>query len=175
MALTLLIGGARSGKSALAVRRARAHGGSVAFVATGQAGDREMADRIARHRAEREPGWATLEEPLELAGILAGAPPDAFVIVDCLSLWIANLLARGHDDAAIERLSGEAAALAAERSAPTIAVSNEVGMGVVPASESGRRYRDLLGRANATWAELADEALLVVAGRTLALDAVDGG
>jgi adenosylcobinamide kinase/adenosylcobinamide-phosphate guanylyltransferase len=174
MALTLLIGGARSGKSALAVRRARAHGGPVSFVATAQAGDGEMTERIALHRAEREPGWATLEEPIELGGALAGTPPGAFVIVDCLSLWIANLLVRGDDDAAIERLTAEAAALAAERGAPTIAVSNEVGMGVVPASESGRRYRDLLGRANATWAALADEALLVIAGRTLTLEALDG-
>jgi adenosylcobinamide kinase / adenosylcobinamide-phosphate guanylyltransferase len=174
MALTLLLGGARSGKSTLAVKRALAHGRPVSFVATAEAGDDEMAARIARHRAEREPGWATVEEPLELAGALAAAPPRAFVIVDCLSLWIANLLLRGDDDAAIERLAAQAAALAAARGAPTVAVSNEVGMGVVPVSESGRRYRDLLGRANATWAELADEALLVVAGRTLVLEAVDG-
>jgi adenosylcobinamide kinase / adenosylcobinamide-phosphate guanylyltransferase len=174
MALTLLLGGARSGKSALAVKRALAHDGPVAFVATAEAGDDEMAERIARHRAEREPGWDTVEEPLDLAGALAGAPAGAFVIVDCLSLWIANLLLRGDDDAAIERLAAEAAALAAARGAPTVAVTNEVGMGVVPASESGRRYRDLLGRANAAWAELADEALLVVAGRTLVLEAVDG-
>jgi adenosylcobinamide kinase / adenosylcobinamide-phosphate guanylyltransferase len=174
MALTFLIGGARSGKSALAVKRARAHGGPVSYVATAEAGDDEMAERIARHRSEREPGWATVEQPLELASALAAAPAGAFVIVDCLSLWIANLLLRGDDDASIERLASQAAALAAARGAPTIAVSNEVGMGVVPVSESGRRYRDLLGRANATWAELADEALLVVAGRTLVLEAVDG-
>ena len=165
MTLTLLLGGARAGKSALAVRRARAFGGPVVFVATAEAGDAEMAERIARHREERDSAWATVEAPRDLAGALERAPADACVIVDCLTLWVANRLDEG--EAEIVRLAGEAAALAAARPGPTIAVSNEVGMGVVPATPSGRLYRDVLGRVNAVWAEAASEAALVVAGRPL--------
>jgi adenosylcobinamide kinase / adenosylcobinamide-phosphate guanylyltransferase len=169
MALTVLLGGARSGKSALAVRRARDLGGPVVFVATGEARDAEMADRIARHRAERPAEWTTAEAPLELAGALEAAPAPACVIVDCLSLWVANLLERGDDEAAIVALARTAAAIAAERPGSTIAVSNEVGMGIVPANELARRYRDALGRVNAVWAAAAAEAALVVAGRQLRL------
>jgi adenosyl cobinamide kinase/adenosyl cobinamide phosphate guanylyltransferase len=168
MTLTLLLGGARAGKSALALRRARAHDGPVVFIATAQARDAEMTERIARHRAERDPDWSTVEAPADLAGALAAAPAAACVIVDCLTLWVANLLER--DDAEIVRLAAEAAALAAGRAGPTIAVSNEVGMGVVPASAVGRRYRDVLGTVNAIWAERATAAALVVAGRALWLE-----
>lgn len=168
MSLTLLLGGARAGKSALALRRARAHGGPVVFVATAEAGDADMAERIARHRAERDPAWTTVEAPRDLTGALRAAPAGACVIVDCLTLWVANLLDHGDDEVA--RLAAEAAGLAARRAAPTIAVSNEVGMGVVPGTAVGRRYRDLLGHVNAVWAERADAAALVVAGRPLWLD-----
>lgn len=170
MALTLLLGGARSGKSALAVRRARSLGSGVVFVATGEALDDEMGARIARHRAERDGEWSTIEEPVDLAGALTAAPRAACVIVDCLSLWVANLLERDHGEDEIVRLATETADLAAARGAATIAVSNEVGMGLVPAYELGRRYRDVLGRVNAIWAERAADASLVVAGQTLALD-----
>jgi adenosylcobinamide kinase / adenosylcobinamide-phosphate guanylyltransferase len=171
MGLTLLLGGARSGKSALALRRAEAAGGPVLFIATAEALDAEMEVRIARHRAERDPAWTTIEAPLDLQGVLAEAPPRACVVVDCLSLLVANLMQSGHgEDEILGRLTA-AAGLAGDRDGPTIAVSNEVGMGVVPEYELGRRYRDLLGRANAAWAEQAREALLVVAGRTLALEA----
>jgi nicotinate-nucleotide--dimethylbenzimidazole phosphoribosyltransferase len=169
MALTLLLGGARSGKSALAVRRARASERPVVFVATGEARDAEMAERIARHRAERDPGWSTVEAPLELAAALDSAPAGACVVVDCLSLWVANLIERGEGENAVVALAADAARLAATRGGPTIAVSNEVGMGLVPEYELGRIYRDLLGRANAIWADHAAEAMLVVAGRPLAL------
>jgi adenosylcobinamide kinase / adenosylcobinamide-phosphate guanylyltransferase len=165
MTLTLLLGGARAGKSALALRHAAASGRPVVFIATAQAHDAEMAERIVRHREERDPRWATVEEPGDLGGALATASPEACVIVDCLTLWVANLLAR--DDEEIARLAAEAAELAAGRPGPTIAVSNEVGMGVVPASAVGRRYRDVLGRVNALWAARADAAALVVAGRPL--------
>jgi adenosylcobinamide kinase/adenosylcobinamide-phosphate guanylyltransferase len=168
MTLTLLLGGARAGKSALALRQARAHGGPVVFIATAEGRDPEMAERIARHRAERDPGWSTVEEPADLAGALAAAPASACVIVDCLTLWVANLLEG--DDAEIVRLAAEAAELAAGREGPTIAISNEVGMGVVPASAVGRRYRDLLGTVNAVWVERAAAAALVVAGRALWLE-----
>jgi adenosylcobinamide kinase/adenosylcobinamide-phosphate guanylyltransferase len=174
MALTLLLGGARSGKSSLALRRARRFDGPVVFVATGEAGDDEMAERIARHRAERPPAWTTVEAPLELAAALALVPAEACVVVDCLSLWVANLLLRGDDEQAVMAGAIEAARLAAERAAPTIAVTNEVGMGVVPVHELGRRYRDVLGRVNVAWADAAAAAALVVAGRPLALGATDG-
>jgi adenosyl cobinamide kinase/adenosyl cobinamide phosphate guanylyltransferase len=156
--LVLYIGGARSGKSRLAVERATASGAPVVFVATGEAGDDEMRDRIERHRAERPAGWTTVEEPLELAAALRAAPADATVIVDCLSLWVANG-GRGE----------EAVAAAAARTALTIAVTNEVGMGIVPVNALARAYRDDLGRVNAAWAAAADEAWLVVAGLTLRL------
>jgi adenosyl cobinamide kinase/adenosyl cobinamide phosphate guanylyltransferase len=169
MALTLLLGGARSGKSALAVRRARSLDAPVVFIATAEAGDEEMAERIARHRAERDAVWSTVEAPLAPAAALEEAPAEACVIVDCLSLWVANLLERGLGEDEIVELGAEAAGLAAGRAGPTIAVSNEVGMGVVPEYELGRRYRDALGRVNAIWAERAGAALLVVAGQVLAL------
>jgi len=171
MALTLLLGGARSGKSTLAVRRAKAAGAPVVFVATAEARDDEMAARIARHRAERPAHWQTVEAPLDLADALRRAFPDDVVVVDCLSLWVSNLLETGLTDDDLQRRTEEVAALAAARTGATIAVSNEVGMGIVPMHELGRRYRDVLGRVNATWAEVADEAVLVVAGRALALEA----
>jgi adenosylcobinamide kinase / adenosylcobinamide-phosphate guanylyltransferase len=170
MALTFLIGGARSGKSSLAVRRARAAGVPVVFVATAEALDDEMATRIARHRAERPADWQTVESPLDVGGALDGSSPDATVIVDCLSMWVANLLEKGLDDQHVQRRAFEAAARAAARPGLTIAVTNEVGMGIVPMNELGRRYRDLLGRVNAIWADAAAEALLVVAGRALVLE-----
>jgi adenosylcobinamide kinase / adenosylcobinamide-phosphate guanylyltransferase len=167
MTLTLLLGGARSGKSTLALRRARDTGRPVAFVATGQPHDAEMAERIDRHRAERDPAWATVEEPRDLAGALGEVEAETCVVVDCLTLWVANLMERGDGEAAVLRLAGEAALMAARRPGPVVAVTNEVGMGVVPASALGRRYRDLLGRVNAVWAGEASEAALVVAGRPL--------
>lgn len=158
MTLVVYVGGARSGKSRLAVERARAEGAPVVFVATGEARDAEMADRIARHRAERPAEWQTVEEPLDLERALRDAPPGATVIVDCLSLWVAN---GGRGDGAVEA--------AAARDGLTIAVTNEVGLGIVPDNALARAYRDDLGRVNAAWAAAADEALFVVAGRTLRL------
>jgi adenosylcobinamide kinase / adenosylcobinamide-phosphate guanylyltransferase len=169
VSLTFLVGGARSGKSSLALRRAAA-AEAVVFIATGEAGDDEMAARIEAHRAERPAGWTTVEEPVELRSALDSSPADAFVIVDCLSLWISNLMGRGWDDAAIESEAARLAEAAAGRCAETVVVTNEVGLGIVPATPLGRRYRDVLGRTNAGFAELADEALLVVAGRALHLE-----
>ena len=169
MALVLLVGGARSGKSALAVRLAAAEPGDVVFVATGEAGDEEMAERIERHRAERPAGWRTVEEPLRLREALLEAPPEACVVVDCLSLWVANLI-ESRSAAEIEAEALAAAQAAAARPGRTIAVTNEVGLGVVPATPLGRAYRDVLGRVNATWADKAEESFFVVAGKTLRLD-----
>jgi adenosylcobinamide kinase / adenosylcobinamide-phosphate guanylyltransferase len=169
VSLVVLLGGARSGKSRLAVRLARESGESVLFVATGEPGDEEMAARIARHREERPGGWTTVEEPRRLLAAVAAAPPGACLVVDCLSLWVANLI-EGAPAEAIETEAAEAASAAASRPGRTIAVTNEVGLGVVPATPLGRAYRDVLGRVNAIWAEAAAEAYLVVAGRRLALD-----
>jgi adenosylcobinamide kinase/adenosylcobinamide-phosphate guanylyltransferase len=166
VSLTFLVGGARSGKSALAVALASTWQGPVTVIATGEAGDDEMAERIRLHRAERPKEWTTVEEPLELESALAAVPAGAAVIVDCLSFWVANLLGRGDD---VETCSERAIASAQTRSAPTVVVSNVVGLGVVPVSELGRRYRDVLGRVNQQWAAAADEAALVVAGRKLRL------
>lgn len=171
MGLTLLLGGARSGKSALALRRARASGAPVVFIATAEALDEEMATRIARHRAERDPAWTTVEAPLDPAAALAAAPPRSCVVLDCLSLWVANLIQQGLAEGDVVGRASDAATLAAGRPGTTIAVSNEVGMGVVPEFELGRRYRDVLGRVNAAWADRAEEALLVVANRALTLEA----
>jgi adenosyl cobinamide kinase/adenosyl cobinamide phosphate guanylyltransferase len=164
VSLVVLLGGARSGKSSLALRMAK---GNVTFVATGEAGDEEMAVRIAAHRAERPAGWTTVEEPFELRHVLEDA--HGTVVVDCLSLWVANALER-LDPAAVETAGADAAHAAAARDGLTIAVSNEVGLGVVPASELGRLYRDVLGRVNAAWVAASDEAWFVVAGRKLALE-----
>jgi adenosyl cobinamide kinase/adenosyl cobinamide phosphate guanylyltransferase len=167
MGLVFLLGGARSGKSALAVRLAERSGLPVTFIATAEARDEEMAERIARHRAARPKGWTTIEEPVDLVGALGRVPADSCLVLDCLSLWVSNVLERGEE--AIERQAEEAAALVGTREPLGVAVSNEVGLGIVPASDLGRRYRDLLGRVNAIWAEAASEAALVAAGRLVPL------
>jgi adenosylcobinamide kinase / adenosylcobinamide-phosphate guanylyltransferase len=170
--LTLLIGGARSGKSSLAVDLAERSQLDVVFVATGEAGDDEMAARIALHRAERPAHWTTVEEPLAVQDALEAARADAFVLLDCLSLWVANLLER-RPDGLLEAVAGAAAAAAA-RPGPTVAVTNEVGLGLVPNTPLGREYRDLLGRVNGAWADVAGRVYLVVAGRVLPLEPFDG-
>ena len=170
MPLLFLLGGARSGKSALAVRTAAAWPGPVVFVATaGVRDDKEMRARIESHKDERPTGWTTVEEPLDLAGALAAAPEDACVVVDCLTLWVSNALEAGLAGDEVERAARETARLAAERESPTVAVSNEVGLGVVPETPLGRRFRDVLGRVNVVFAGAAERASLVVAGRELEL------
>jgi len=169
MALTLLLGGARSGKSALAVRMGKSWEGPVVLIATGESRDEEMAEKIKRHRAARPSQWETLEEPAELTRALGEVRPDAFVIVDCLTLWVSNLIERNLGEEEIEWRAREAASIAAARQGPTVAVSNEVGTGIVPANALGRLFRNVLGQVNVIWAEAADRSLFMVAGRALPL------
>jgi adenosyl cobinamide kinase/adenosyl cobinamide phosphate guanylyltransferase len=167
--LVVLLGGARSGKSALAVDLARRSGAAVTVIATAEALDAEMAERIAAHRDERPAEWRTVEEPLELRAAIERVPPADTLVVDCLSLWAANVLERDGAEG-VDREARAAAATAAARVGLTVAVSNEVGLGVVPATPLGRAYRDVLGRVNAAWVAVSDEAALVVAGRALRLE-----
>jgi adenosyl cobinamide kinase/adenosyl cobinamide phosphate guanylyltransferase len=173
MGLTFLVGGARSGKSRLAQAMALRADRPVVVIATAEAGDDEMAARIDRHRADRPPGWTTIEEPIDLDRALRSVDPAAFVVIDCLTLWVSNLLGRELADDDVATRADEAAGLAAAHAGGTVAVSNEVGMGVVPANAMARRYADLLGRVNATWAAAADRPFFVVAGRTLPLGSPD--
>jgi adenosylcobinamide kinase / adenosylcobinamide-phosphate guanylyltransferase len=167
VSLVFLLGGARSGKSALAVQLARAESLPVTVIATAEARDEEMAERIRLHRAERPAEWRTVEEPVELEEAVRSAPKQEVLVIDCLSLWVANLLERGGNN--IEERARAVAESARGRRPLTVAVSNEVGLGVVPATELGRSYRDVLGRVNAVWAEAAERVSFVIAGRELPL------
>ncbi len=127
-----------------------------------------MADRIDRHRAERPAAWTTIEETLDLAGAIEWRGPG-LLIIDCLTLWVSNLMWDDHSDDDIRTTAEHAARGASDRGEPTVAITNEVGLGVHPESELGRRYRDLLGWVNQAWAAAADPALLLVAGRAVPL------
>jgi adenosylcobinamide kinase/adenosylcobinamide-phosphate guanylyltransferase len=169
MALTFLTGGARSGKSARAVLMAAASGRDVTFVATAQARDVEMAERIRLHQAERPADWATIEAPLELEPVIAGLAAGSTGIIDCLSLWVANLLERGDSAPQIEAAAELVATTCAASAVDWIVVSSEVGMGLVPMHPVSRDYRDRLGRVNATFSRHAALAQFMVAGRALIL------
>ena len=188
--LIVILGGARSGKSAFAERLAASRGESVAFIATATAGDDEMRERIAHHRASRPKGWHTLEEPLDLARAVRQAAALADVLLlDCVTLWLGNVLLQESgqqekdDEGEVEfhptgKLFDESASkeiealLAAMKSlGPNkilIVVTNEVGLGIVPAYPLGRLYRDTLGYVNQRLADAADRVYLMVAG--LAVD-----
>ena len=169
--LLLVLGGARSGKSRYAEQAIVAVAGGGLYLATGTAGDAEMATRVAEHRARRGPTWSTLEEPIEIARrIETEARPDRPTLVDCLTLWLSNLMHAGRDiDAETERLL---AALAAARG-PVVLVANEVGLGIVPESALGRAFRDHAGRLNQRVAAAAERVVFVAAGLPMPLkDAV---
>lgn len=172
--LTLILGGARSGKSRLALQRAEATGRPVCFIATAQANDAEMAARIARHQAERPAHWTTIEAPLELAGAIHAAGAGC-IVVDCLTLWLSNCLCQTDPAAFAGQRAALLATLAARRSlegknsADLILVSNETGLGIVPLGELTRRFVDEAGWLNQDIAQLADEVVFVAAGLPLIL------
>jgi adenosylcobinamide kinase/adenosylcobinamide-phosphate guanylyltransferase len=156
MALVLVGGGARSGKSRWALDRARKHGGRLVYIATAEALDDEMSKRIARHRSERGDEFRTVEEPRELARAIRSAQGDA-IVVDCLTLWLANVMGDAE----------ETIAAAKEHAAEVICVTNEVGCGIVPENALAREFRDRAGRMNQGFAEAADEVYWMVFGQAL--------
>ncbi|GAA0770308.1 bifunctional adenosylcobinamide kinase/adenosylcobinamide-phosphate guanylyltransferase [Roseibium denhamense] len=164
---TLVFGGARSGKSTFAEHLAVKSGLEKVYVATGAAFDTEMADRIAMHKDQRGPAWVTIEEQLDIAGVLAReVQPERIILLDCLTLWLSNLMFAGKDIA-----QETARLIEAVRSlqSPCIFVSNEVGMGIVPENRLSRSFRDEQGRLNQTMAECCDQVVFVAAGQPLLL------
>lgn len=164
--VTLVLGGARSGKSAFAEALV-ARADTPVYLATAEAGDREMAERIRLHQARRGQRWTTVEEPLDLAGRLAGwAAPGRAVLVDCLTLWLSNLIGAGRDPGP----AGAALVRALpELGGPVVFVANEVGLGIVPDNALARAFRDAAGRLNQDVAAVADRVVFVAAGLPLNL------
>ncbi len=171
--LTFITGGARSGKSAHAEQLATASGLAVTYIATARVADDEFAERVAHHRARRPAHWQFVEAPLDLAGALdAAAAPGRCVLIDCLTLWLANLLCPPGAEAPLADHAAriDAFASACERARGTVLiVSNEIGLGVIPMGAATRLYVDELARLNQRIARLADHATFVVAGLPLAL------
>jgi len=163
----LVGGGARSGKSRFALRHALALGARGLFVATAEASDDEMRVRIARHREERDARWRTLEAPLALALALDDAGAHDVILVDCLTLWLSNLLVRGATaDEALARVD-EVRTTLARRRVPVVLVTNEVGLGLVPETPLGRTFRDVAGLAHQRLARDADQIFLAILGLVL--------
>ncbi len=166
-AVTLVLGGARSGKSLYAERLIESAAGRGIYCATAEAKDAEMARRIAAHRARRGPFWRTIEAPFELPpAIAANALPDAPLLVDCLTLWLSNLLLAGR---AIDEEEERLCAGLHCAPGPVVLVANEVGLGLVPETPLGRRFRDAQGALNQRVAALADRVVFLAAGLPLVL------
>ena len=168
MAVTLVLGGARSGKSAYAQAAAEAAAGAGApvMIATAEALDADMAARIARHQAERGAGWRTMEAPTELAAAVRSLRAGEAAAVDCLTLWLSNLMLREID---VETAADALLAALMATPADVWVVSNEVGMGIVPENALARRFRDEAGRLNRRVAAQADRVVMLVAGLPLGL------
>ncbi|MEQ9169737.1 MAG: bifunctional adenosylcobinamide kinase/adenosylcobinamide-phosphate guanylyltransferase [Rhodospirillales bacterium] len=165
--ITLILGGQRSGKSRLAETLIEDAAGGGLYLATAEARDGEMTDRIAAHRARRGPDWETIEEPLDILGqIREHAAPGRPVLVDCVTLWLSNLMAAGRDpESEVETLARGLAGLAG----PVVLVSNEVGLGVIPANALARSFADAAGLANQRLAACADRVVFTAAGLPLVL------
>jgi adenosyl cobinamide kinase/adenosyl cobinamide phosphate guanylyltransferase len=165
--IILITGGARCGKSRMALRLAPAHPAKF-FLATAEPLDEEMRQRIRRHRLERGREWTTIEEPVSIANVLQDRSGETAVI-DCITLWISNLLMRSLDPKEIEARIHALTETLLSRDNTTIIVTNEVGMGIVPAHPSARLFRDLTGHANQRLADIADRVILMVSGLPLFL------
>ena len=166
---TLILGGARSGKSLFAERLARGAGSDAVYIATATAGDEEMQARIRRHREQRGAGWRTIEEPLAVAEVIGREAGDGrAVLVDCLTLWLSNLMFAERDVEVEARLLIEAVT---DARGPVLLVSNEVGMGLVPDTPLGRRFRDAQGRLNQAVAAAVPRVVFVAAGLPMELKA----
>ncbi|RXH22335.1 MULTISPECIES: bifunctional adenosylcobinamide kinase/adenosylcobinamide-phosphate guanylyltransferase [Bradyrhizobium] len=166
MAVILITGGARSGKSRRAEMRTRAFPGQPVYVATAEALDTEMEARIAKHRARRGADWIEREVPLDLVGALVATDGGGARLVDCLTLWLSNLMHATRD---WEREVTELAAALPRFKSPVVLVTNEVGLGIVPDNALARLYRDAAGTMNQTIADVADEVEFVVAGLPMKL------
>ncbi|RWO25648.1 MAG: bifunctional adenosylcobinamide kinase/adenosylcobinamide-phosphate guanylyltransferase [Mesorhizobium sp.] len=162
--MTLVVGGARSGKSAQAESRVTDCPAPWTYIATAQAYDDEMRERIALHRARRGEGWTTVDAPLDLVGAIEALPDGRPVLIDCLTLWLSNHMLAEHD---IEAECRELADVLARPRGPWFVVSNEVGQGIVPDNALARRFRDAAGRLNQQIAAVAGTVLLMVAGLPL--------
>jgi adenosylcobinamide kinase / adenosylcobinamide-phosphate guanylyltransferase len=164
--LTLVLGGARSGKSRYAESLITALPPPWLYVATAEAHDTEMAERIAMHRARRDAAWQTVETPHDLGDALASAPADAAILVDCLTLWLSNRMLAGAD---VNAETTDIEDVLARRHSPVVLVTNEIGFGIVPDNALARRFRDEQGRLNQRLAAHADRVVLMVAGLPLAV------
>ena len=167
--MIFVTGGARSGKSTFALQKASSLAGdAVSFIATAEALDTEMSERIERHKLERNPNWQTLEEALEIELALERATHN-LVVLDCVALWVSNMLLVGISEAAMLERAGAFITSATRLEKTVIVVSNEVGLGIVPDNALARDYRDALGRVNQTFAAASSEAYLLVSGLELRL------
>jgi adenosylcobinamide kinase/adenosylcobinamide-phosphate guanylyltransferase len=165
--LTFVLGGARSGKSRFAEALVEGAARCGTYCATAEAGDEEMAERIAAHRARRGAFWRTIEAPLALAdAIAAEATPERPLLVDCLTLWLSNLMLA---EAPIEQAFAILRMALRDAAGPIVLVANEVGLGLVPETLLGRRFRDAVGRLNQEIAALADRVVFITAGLPLVL------
>jgi adenosylcobinamide kinase / adenosylcobinamide-phosphate guanylyltransferase len=165
--VSLILGGARSGKSAYAENLILDSANHATYLATASAGDAEMAERIGHHRARRGPFWTTIEEPLDLGPRLCeAARPDRPILVDCVTLWLSNLM---HHERDIEAEIRALASLLPDLAGPVVLVANEVGLGIVPDNALARRFRDHAGRLNQAVAAVADTVIFIAAGLPLFL------
>jgi len=176
MSFTFLVGGAKSGKSKIALDIAKKYemyaNDPVRFIATAIPGDQEMTAKIERHIKERPATFITIEEPVDIIGVL-NQITEGFVIIDCFTLWVNNLLEAGLSDAEILDQAKEAATICNKKSWSSVLISNEVGAGIVPANNYTRRYRDLLGNVNQVLALYAQNNYFVIAGKLLPLSGIE--
>jgi len=163
---TLVLGGARSGKSVYAEKLLENSSRPMVYIATGEARDEEMSARIALHQARRGQDWQTIEAPLDICAALAQVKPDGIILLDCVTLWVSNLMAAERD---VEKEVQKFCALLADLPCDVVVVSNEVGLGIVPDNALARRFRDEAGRANQMIADACDKVVFIAAGQAMVM------